>query len=204
MDSLSSVSGSYQTSAATSSAKATSTSAGSETAAKAGAFSDKAAVYERSSGTVGAKNANVDRSALVKQMQADLDTRMNQLTDIVRQSISQQGATLGKADDIWSFLASGKFQNVDEAAVAQAKEDISENGYWGVDQTSSRIVDFAIALSGNDPDKADKMISAFKKGYDEATKAWGKQLPEISSNTYDAVMDKFDQWKNGTYQSSVE
>ena len=43
------------------------------------------------------------------------------------------------------------------------------------------------------------MINAFKKGYDEATKTWGKELPDISSKTYDKVMEKFDQWKNGTY-----
>ena len=61
-----------------------------------------------------------------------------------------------------------------------------------------RIVDFAKALSGNDPAKADKMIEAFKKGFQQATGSWGKKLPDISQRTYDAVMEKFDAWKNGT------
>ena len=97
---------------------------------------------------------------------------------------------------MWSFLASGNF-TVDAATKAQAQDDISENGYWGVNQTSDRILDFAKTLSGGDPSKAQTFIDAFKKGYDEATKTWGKTLPDISQKTYDAVMDKFDSWVNG-------
>ena len=165
-------------------------------------FSNTAAVYEKTSAnkdSVSVKNSATDRSAIIAQMKADTEARMQQLTDIVRQSMQGQGNALAMTDDIWHYLASGNFENVDEAAIQQAKEDISENGYWGVDQTSSRIVDFAIALSGNDTSKAEELIKAFKKGYDEATSAWGKELPEISSKTYDAVLEKFDQWKNGSY-----
>ncbi|MCR5053276.1 MAG: hypothetical protein K6A69_00355 [Lachnospiraceae bacterium] len=175
----------------------------SDEVAKKGAFSDEAAVYEKSKDSVSAKNSAVDHSAIVAQMKADSEARMQSMVDLVKQTLQGQGNTLAKADDVWKFLASGEFKNVDEAAVAQAKKDIAEDGYWGVDQTSSRIVDFAIALSGNDPDKADKLLSAFEKGYKEATKTWGKELPDISKRTYDAVHDKFDQWKEGTYQSDV-
>ena len=73
-----------------------------------------------------------------------------------------------------------------------------EDGYWGVEQTSERILDFAKALSGNDPDKADLLLDAFKKGFKEATKTWGDELPDISKRTYDAVLEKFDKWKNGS------
>lgn len=171
-----------------------------ETVAKKSNFSNTAAVYEKSKGSADTvKNNKADRSAIIAQMKADTESRMQQLTDLVKQTMQKQGNTLAKADDIWSYLASGDLGTVDEAAVKKAQEDISENGYWGVDKTSSRIVDFAIALSGNDPSQAEKMINAFKKGYDEATKTWGKELPDISSKTYDKVMEKFDQWKNGTY-----
>ena len=40
------------------------------------------------------------------------------------------------------------------------------------------------------------MLEAFKKGFSQATKAWGKDLPDISSQTYDAVIKKFDDYKN--------
>ena len=108
--------------------------------------------------------------------------------------ITKQGNTLAKADDIWSFLASGDY-TVDEAAKKKAQEEISEDGYWGVKQTSDRILDFAKALSGNDVSKADLLLDAFKKGFAEATKTWGKELPDISQKTYDAVLEKFDAWK---------
>lgn len=39
-----------------------------------------------------------------------------------------------------------------------------------------------------------QMQAAVEKGFKEATKSWGKELPDISNNTYDAVMKKFDDY----------
>ena len=75
--------------------------------------------------------------------------------------------------------------------------DISENGYWGVKQTSERIFSFAQALAGDDEEKMTKMKEAFEKGFKEATKTWGKKLPDISQNTRDAVLKKFDDYFAG-------
>ena len=61
---------------------------------------------------------------------------------------------------------------------------------------SERILSFAMALTGGDPDKIEDMKDAFIKGFKEATKAWGKELPELSQKTYDKVMEKFDAWAN--------
>ncbi len=175
---------------------------------KASKFSDAAAVYEKSKDSLPEKsdsykvNNKSDRSALVQQLKADQEKMMSNLMEIVKKTISGQGSTFAIAsqDDMWKFLASGKF-TADADTIAKAKEDISEDGYWGVNKTSDRILDFAIALSGNDPEKADELLAAFKKGYEQATGTWGKDLPDISSKTYDAVVEKFEQWKNGTYVS---
>ena len=105
----------------------------------------------------------------------------------------EQGITIGTADDMWKVLASGNF-TADADTIAKAKEDISEDGYWGVKQTSSRIFDFAMALAGDDEEKMQKMKAAVEKGFKLATKSWGKELPDISKNTYSAVMDKFDDY----------
>ena len=105
--------------------------------------------------------------------------------------MNQQGQTYNSANGIWSVLASGNLK-VDAATQAQAKKDIAEDGYWGVEQTSDRIIDFATALTGGDPSKIEEMREAFKKGYKQAEKTWGGQLPDISQRTYDAVMQKFD------------
>lgn len=134
-----------------------------------------------------------ENSALIAQLKADSENRVNQMKSLVTQMFEKQGIVLGTADDIWKTLASGNF-TADAATIAQAKEDISEDGYWGVKQTSERIFDFAMALSGGDKDTMEKMREAVEKGFGEATKSWGKDLPEISQNTLDAVMEKFDKF----------
>ncbi|MDE7131440.1 MAG: hypothetical protein K2N77_01785 [Lachnospiraceae bacterium] len=128
---------------------------------------------------------------LVNKMKADAEAHAQQLQNIVQQLMSKQGETYNTANGIWSVLASGNF-TVDAATKAQAEKDIAEDGYWGVEQTSDRIIDFANALTGGDPSKIEEMREAFKKGYKQAEKTWGGQLPDISQRTYDAVMEKFD------------
>lgn len=157
-------------------------------------FDETAVVYEKSKETETVKPNKVDREAIIAQMKADTEARMAQMQDLVRKMMQGQGNALAQTDDIWAFLASGDY-TVSEAAKLQAQEDISENGYWGVEQTSQRILDFAKALSGGDVSKADMLLDAFKKGYEEATGAWGKELPSISKDTYKAVEEKFAAWK---------
>lgn len=162
---------------------------------------EQAAVYEKTENTEGKvqKYDKGDRSAIVKQLQADAEKMKNNLMEIVKKTIAGQGNAFAIAteDDMWKFLASGNF-TVDEATKAQAQADIADDGYWGVEQTSDRILDFAKALAGDDPKQADKLLDAFKKGFEEATSTWGKKLPDISQKTYEAVLKKFDEWKNGT------
>lgn len=129
---------------------------------------------------------------LISKLKLDAQDRINQLQNIVQQLISKQADASGKATDIWGFLREGKF-TVDPETKAQAEKDIAEDGYWGVKQTSERIMDFAMALTGGDPSKVESMRDAFKKGFEQAEKTWGGKLPEISQKTYDAVMKKFDE-----------
>jgi len=128
---------------------------------------------------------------LIAKLKADSDARTEQFRSLVEQLLTKQGKTFNNANDIWSILSSGDF-TVDPATKAQAQADIAEDGYWGVEQTSDRIISFATALTGGDPDKIEEMREAFKKGYKQAEKTWGGELPEISKKTYDAVLAKFD------------
>ena len=155
---------------------------------------DVAAVYEPSKESETSKSQSVNyaqNTELVNKLKADAEAHTQQLQNIVQQLMTKQGQTYNTANDIWSFLASGDF-TVDAATKEQAEKDIAEDGYWGVEQTSDRIIDFAKALTGGDPSKIEDMREAFKKGYEQAEKTWGGELPEISKKTYDAVMEKFD------------
>ena len=77
-------------------------------------------------------------------------------------------------------------------AEAHAQKAIADDGYWSVEQTFSRIIDFTNALTGGDPSKIEEMREAFKKDYKQAEKTWSDELPDISQITYNAVMEKFD------------
>ena len=171
-------------------------------------------VYNRSDGTIDNstysinKKSAADRAAIVDQLKADAEERKNQMMNLVQRTLSGQVGTFGKAsgDDFWRTLASGKF-TVDAATKAQAKEDIGEDGYWGVKKTSQRLFDFASALAGDDVDKMKDMQKAMEKGFKQATKTWGRELPEISRNTLSAANKLFEDYfksKQSIETGSVE
>jgi len=151
--------------------------------------SESAAVYEPSKNAGRAEKFKPDAETIAR-LKADVDARKSQLMELVQKMISGQGNAQNKANDIWSLLREGKL-SPDAATRNQAIQDISEDGYWGVKQTSQRILDFAKALTGGDPKKIDEMQRAFEKGFKMAEKTWGGKLPEISQKTFDAVIEGF-------------
>ena len=169
------------------------------------AVEDKAAVYEKSGAEGSVKKAaysfnkmsEADRAAVVDQLKADQEARQQNLVSLVTKMMNKQAKTSAIANDdsdsIWRFLAEGNF-TVDPETKAQAQEDISENGYWGVSQTSQRLFDFASALAGDDVEKMKKMQAAMEKGFKEATKSWGKDLPDICKDTLNAANKLFDDY----------
>ena len=162
--------------------------------------SNEGVVYEKSGATTVNKAtysinkmSDADRAALVKQLKADQANREQQLTSLVHKMMYGQAKTYGQATDMWKFLASGDY-TVDAATKAQAQEDISEDGYWGVKRTSQRLFDFACALAGDDVDKMKEMQTAMEKGFKQATGAWGRELPSICQDTFDAANKLFDDY----------
>ena len=171
-----------------------------ESTAKAEAGSGEAAVYEPSKKNGAMSEA--DRKALVDQLKAELEQRQLQFLNTVKDMLTKQGKAFSE-DGIWKVIAGGDY-TVDDATRAEAQKNIAEDGYWGVEQTSDRIVKYATALSGGDPEKLDTMIAAFEKGYKAAEKAWGGTLPGIAQQTRTAVLEKFDKLKKEYAQGSDE
>lgn len=131
-----------------------------------------------------------DRAALVKQMKNDLAARKNQLSDLVSQMLSKQAGTSKLAD----VFSAENLKKVSAEDIKKAQEDVSEDGYWGVKQTSQRLFDFASALAGDDVDKMKEMQAAMEKGFKKATKAWGQELPGICKDTINAANKLFDDY----------
>lgn len=158
-----------------------------------------AAVYEKSSEEENAaklKDRKVDM-ATIEKLKADAEQRTAQLRGIVEKLLMKQGGTLQLSNGELPTTNLADFYRgleVDEETRLQAQKDIAEDGYWGVEQTSDRMVDFAKALAGNDPEAAKSMLEAIKEGYKQATAAWGEELPQISKDTLDATERKMNEW----------
>ncbi len=85
---------------------------------------------------------------------------------------------------------------IDFAAITpeEAQSLISEDGYFGVKQTSERIFRFAVGIAGGDVTRIDEIRKGLEQGFAEAKQAFGGWLPDISYQTYDAVVEKLDKW----------
>lgn len=88
--------------------------------------------------------------------------------------------------------------DISQLTQEDAQALIAEDGYFGVDKTSDRIVNFAIGIAGGDPSRLAAIKEGVDKGFNEALEAFGGQLPDISYDTYDAVMKKLDDWAQKT------
>ena len=141
------------------------------------------------------KMSDSERASLVQSLKADLENQTTRFTNMMMQIFNKQGITGLQAgsDDFWKTIASGNF-TVDAQTKAEAQEAISEDGYWGVKQTSQRLFDFAYALAGDNPEQMQKMQNAIEKGFKQAEEAWGGSLPSISGDTYKAVNDLFSEY----------
>ena len=134
----------------------------------------------------------VDRKK-IDEIKADFARNTESFKKMVEAMIEKQGK---KVNQVLKDLAEGKDVEitVDSETQAAAQAAISEDGYFGVNKTSERIVDFAKALSGGDKSKIETLRNAFKAGFESAKEAFGGELPEISQQTYDKVMQGFDDW----------
>jgi hypothetical protein len=104
-------------------------------------------------------------------------------------------ANLLKEQGVDTKIAMGDSE-IDISSLTQedAQELVADDGYFGVEQTSDRIFQFAIGIAGGDPSRIDAIKEGVDKGFQEALKAFGGELPDISYDTYDAVMEKLDNW----------
>ncbi len=84
--------------------------------------------------------------------------------------------------------------NLNEISQEEAQDVTADDGYFGVEQTSDRIVELAIGIAGGDPSRLEAIKEGVDNGFQEALDAFGGSLPDISYDTYDAVMEKLDIW----------
>jgi hypothetical protein len=126
----------------------------------------------------------------INAMKADLANNIAAFKQMVFAQVKGQG---NMADRAGGINIQELLKNI---SPEEAKANIAEDGYWGVEQTANRILDFAKALSGGDPSKIELLKNAVLKGFDAAEKIWGGKLPSISYETKQKVLEGFDAWAN--------
>lgn len=75
----------------------------------------------------------------------------------------------------------------------EAKQLVSEEGYFGISQTSARLADFVLNGGGDDIEKLKAGREGIVRGFNEAEKLWGDKLPDISYETLDKALSKIDE-----------
>jgi len=154
-----------------------------------------AAAYEKSDAAEKKQPVKYD-AATIEKMKAEAEMKTAQLRSLVEKMLLKQGQKFTTLADAFDMIKEGTIE-VDDETAAEAAKEVADDGYWGVEQTSERMFSFAKALAGNDPTKADSMLEALQKGYDEAAKQWGGELPEICQKTLEATKKKLTDWRDG-------
>jgi len=81
---------------------------------------------------------------------------------------------------------------ITELSSEEASELVSEEGFFGIAQTSQRVADFVFSFAGDDLDILEQGREGIVKGFEEAEKMWGGELPQISYDTQAKTLELID------------
>ncbi|MBR6923160.1 MAG: hypothetical protein IKH50_01335 [Oscillospiraceae bacterium] len=91
--------------------------------------------------------------------------------------------------------------------IEAAKESISDGGFYSVDAVATRIMDMAMSLAGDDPEKISVMRDAVTKGFGKAAETLHLKeddMPDITKDTLAEVMKRFDDWEESYKKTEDE
>ncbi|MCF6248464.1 MAG: hydrogenase-4 component G [Desulfobacula sp.] len=117
-----------------------------------------------------------------------------QIRTDTKQNLSDQNAIFHFSQLSKELKTSLVYNNtpISELSVDEARDLISDDGYFGIEKTSQRIIDFAIKGAGNDIDRLRAGREGVLRGMAEAEKAWGENLPGISYGTLEKSLGAID------------
>ncbi|MFW2580292.1 hydrogenase-4 component G [Aliarcobacter butzleri] len=122
-------------------------------------------------------------------------------------SLAQFGLTglTDQQNDVLSFLNGGTSDGLTlsdlgyqgkpilQLSQDEATQLVSEDGFFGETQTSDRVAGFVLSFSGDNLDILQKGREGIVKGFEEAEKLFGGQLPEISYKTQERTLALIDE-----------
>ena len=109
-------------------------------------------------------------------------------------------------DDVMKFLSGEELENgfslsaigyngkpITELTQNEAKELVSDEGFFGVTQTSDRVSSFVIGLAGDNIEALQESRRGIVEGFEEAERMWGGKLPDISYKTQERTLEIVDE-----------
>lgn len=120
---------------------------------------------------------------------------------IVFNSASVQNAVLNsdkdfqqQYEDFQTFLKDIGYEGkpIAELSKEEAAELVSEDGFFGIEKTATRIAEFVINGAGGDEDRFRAGREGMIQGFKDAEAIWGGKLPEISQKTIDKAIEMVD------------
>ncbi len=128
------------------------------------------------------------------QITDNANAMMFKSTSIQANIVNTQNDFTKNYEDFQSFLSGVGYEGkpIAELSQAEAAELVSEDGLFGITQTSERIANFVINGAGGDEDKLRAGKEGMLQGFKEAEAMWGGELPEISQKTMQASIEMVD------------
>lgn len=141
------------------------------------------------------KQQAIDNKAKSSYVEDYIRTSLKRILDKVAEHTDKSAKT--QADKVYAKVE--YFSVTLEVSVSSSesapKDNLTdENGYFGADKTSQRIVDFALALAGDDTEKLKAAKDGIIKGFEPLKSMFSGELPDLSQKTYDAAMQKMDRY----------
>lgn len=142
---------------------------------------------------------NLNYQETIKQGVAKVDGKLYKV-EIATQRLefSLKASTLSNSQFSeqmdWKALADKLMKNAPKLPATQeeAQAVISEDGFYGIKQTSQRLSDFVIMGAGDNAEFLKAGREGIINGFKEAEKLWGEKLPEISYKTLEKALEMID------------
>lgn len=140
-------------------------------------------------------NSAVNVSISMQSIKVFLDIKSAELT---QRNTSAQTSLLNMINniEIYDFLSGKELDGgfslksigyegkaITKLSVDEAKDLVSDNGFFGVKETSSRVSSFVINMAGDNVEALQEARKGIIKGFEQAEKIWGGELPQISYET---------------------
>ena len=133
-----------------------------------------------------------------QDLKAEIEKNANAFTfesfGVQNTALSVEEKFVKEYEDFQNFLSEIGYdgKNIAELSQDEAAALVSEDGFFGVDQTSQRISEFVINGANGDESLLRAGREGMIQGFQDAQEMWGGELPEISQKTMDKALEIVD------------